>query len=1026
MARVPQEELERLKAEVSLQRLVEAKGVELRKHGAHDLVGRCPFHDDREPSLVVSPSKNLWHCMGACQAGGSVVDWVMRAEKVSFRHAVELLRTDPSFAARGTVRLAKHPDVRVLPPPVTPDADDRELLRQVVGYYHETLLEAPEARGYLAGRGLDDRELLTTFRLGFANRTLGLRLPVKTRRAGEEIRTRLQALGILRESGHEHFNGSVVVPVCDEDGHIAEMYGRKVTPRLRPGTPEHLYLPGPHRGVWNAAGLGAEVILCEALLDALSLWVAGFRHVTASYGVEGFTDDHLAAFQRHGVERVLIAYDHDQAGDRAAVLLATKLVAAGMDVYRVQFPHETDANAFLCDDVATAPERFARLLSKAVWLGSATRAKSLAVPGVSPSPPPLPDATADAGSAAAKEEAAPDPSFAADPPRALATPAPPVPHTDPLAAVVSEDELAVSLGERRWRARGLTRLVDSDALKVNLLVSDASGERFFVDVVDLYSARQRQAFTKQAAGELGVVEEMVKRDLGKLLLRLELLVAERREREKEQAAQEAALSEAERESALALLRDPQLLDRIVDDYERVGVVGEATNKLVAYLAATSRLLERPLAVVVQSTSAAGKSALLEATLALLPDNARVKYSAMTGQSLYYMAENGLSHKVLAVVEEEGAERAAYALKLLQSEGELRIASTGKDAQTGRLVTHEYHVTGPVALFLTTTSTDVDEELLNRCLVLSVDEDREQTRAIHQQQREGETLHGLVRDRERQRVMARHRAAQGLLRPLVVVNPYADRLDFASERTRMRRDHLKYLALIRTVALLHQYQRPVQRVVVDGEEVEYIETTLDDIAVANRLAHEVLGRSLDELPPQTRRLLVLLDSLVSRVADEQELGRGAVRFTRRELRAETGWGDTQLKCHLARLVELEYLAVHRIQPERGRAGGFAYELLWDGGGDDGAARLSGLVDPESLRDDGSAQSGSEAAWSGPESAWSGSGRPVVGPWPGPGRDAANGGMPLQGKEIPLSFAASADNRGAGDDDEDVSYPQAAQA
>ena len=178
------------------------------------------------------------------------------------------------------------------------------------------------------------------------------------------------------------------------------------------------------------------------------------------------------------------------------------------------------------------------------------------------------------------------------------------------------------------------------------------------------------------------------------------------------------------------------------DFETCGLVGEETNKLTGYLAAVSRKLEKPLAVMVQSSSAAGKSALMEAVLAFVPPEERVQYSAMTGQSLFYMGEADLKHKVLAIAEEEGAERASYALKLLQSEGKLSIASTGKDPTTGRLVTHEYHVEGPVAIMLTTTAIDLDEELLNRCLVLSVDEDREQTRAIHRLQREAETLEGL--------------------------------------------------------------------------------------------------------------------------------------------------------------------------------------------------------------------------------------------------------------------------------------------
>ena len=100
-----EEEIQRLKSEVSLERLATAAGVELKQHGK-DLLGRCPFHDDREPSLVITPEKNLWHCLGECQTGGTVIDWVMRAEGVSFRHAVELLQDDalPLVAASSTRR----------------------------------------------------------------------------------------------------------------------------------------------------------------------------------------------------------------------------------------------------------------------------------------------------------------------------------------------------------------------------------------------------------------------------------------------------------------------------------------------------------------------------------------------------------------------------------------------------------------------------------------------------------------------------------------------------------------------------------------------------------------------------------------------------------------------------------------------------------------------------------------------------------------------------------------------------------
>lgn len=270
----------------------------------------------------------------------------------------------------------------------------------------------------------------------------------------------------------------------------------------------------------------------------------------------------------------------------------------------------------------------------------------------------------------------------------------------------------------------------------------------------------------------------------------------------------------------------------------------------------------------------------------------------------------LKHKVLAIVEEEGAERASYALKLLQSEGELTIASTGKDPQSGKLVTSEYHVEGPVMIFLTTTAIEIDEELLNRCLVLSVDEGIEQTVAIHKAQRQSRTLEGLLARKGKKKTLALHQNAQRLLRSLAVVNPFAEELTFSARKTRMRRDHMKYLGLIESIALLHQYQRNVKTVVHAGEQIEYIEVTREDIEVADRVAAALLGRSLDELPPQTRRLWELIVKMTNATARKQDMDFGDVRFSRRELRDESSWGQTQLRVHLGRLLEMEYLAVYR--------------------------------------------------------------------------------------------------------------------
>ena len=972
MPRIPDELLSRIKQEVPLEELI-GRRVELKPHGGN-LLGLCPLHADRSPSLVVTAPKGLWHCMGACQTGGTAIDWVMRTEGVSFRHAADILLSE--FFPLESSRLSppKRSTVRVLASPVAPEATEEEMKRQVVAYYHEALKESPEALAYLEKRGLTHPDLASRFQLGFSNRTLGLRLPLTNRKAGYEIRMKLQSAGIYRASGHEHFVGCLVIPVLGEDGSVAEIYGRRIDDPGKAGAPKHLYLPGPHRGVFNAEGLRGqkEVILCEALIDALTFWSAGFRNVTSSYGVEGFTPDHLALFTREGVEHVLIAYDRDEAGDRAAETLGEKLAACGIATSRVLFPKGMDANDYARK--VTPPEKsLGLLLRTAEWMGAGARpAAAAAAPAgarlcTQPVAPPVTLAAAPAvpaPAAAAKEPslAAAEPAGASAPAapglpeeaakeESLAGAAEPAAPAGPQAELAGDDEALFRYEDRSYRVRGLKKALRSGGLHVSV-EARREGELFtppsplsgwFLDRFDFVSSRQRTLFEKQASHEMGVRADVVRWDLGRILRSLEELQRKAIAEALKPSAPAHVLTEEERAEALELLTSEDLAGRILADFERCGVAGEETNKLLGYLAAVSRKLERPLAVIVRSSSAAGKTALMEAVLALVPKEDREKYSALSEHSLFYFEGKDFKHKVLAIVEEEGAQKAAYALKLLQSEGEITIASTGKDPGSGKLVTKEYRVEGPVMIILATTAVEVDEELLNRALVLTVDEGREQTRRIHRLQREKQTLEGLFAREEREEVYRRHHNAQRLLRPLHVVNPFVRELTFLDDRTRTRRDHVKYLTLIESIALLHQYQRPVKAETRFGRTKEYIEVRLSDIALANRLAAEVLGRSLDELPPQTRRLLELLDGMVGEACGKNGVERADLRFTIRDVRRATGWSHDQVWRHMQRLVSLEYVLVHR----GGRGQSFVYELLYDGQGQDGEPFLIGLCDAEGL-------------------------------------------------------------------------------
>ena len=918
MARIPEEVIDRLKSEVSLLRLLESQGYELKPAGK-DYLTRCPFHEDDTASLVITPPKNLFNCFG-CGAGGTVIDWTMKTQGISFRHAVEWLSTDPTVLATKNDKPVHRSRSRKLDAPFERDSDDQSLLNRVVNFYHQTLKQSPDALAYCEQRGIS-ADAIDYFKLGFANRSLGYRLPNKQTVDGEAIRSQLQRIGILRESGHEHFNGSLVIPVIDEHARVQEVYGRKIGDRLRKGTPLHLYLPGPHQGIFNLPSLAAnkEIILCESLIDALTFWCNGFKHVTTSYGTQGFTDELLKTFKQNNIERVLIAYDRDEAGNTAAEALAKKLNAENIDCYRVLFPKDMDANAYAMS-MQPARKSLELVIRKAEWIGKGKKH------------------TEDRQQQTEEKKNA---RCLSSEPSAL--PASPIPQHKRINidADIQAHEVNLAFADRRYRVRGLQKNSSYEQLKINLCVHRA--DAMHIDNLDLYSAKQRDSYIKQAAIELDVHHDVIKADLGKVLLKLEHLQDANIQQALAPTDNTIHLNNEEQQAALEFLTSADLLNRVLQDFETCGIVGEQTNKLAGYLACVSRKLERPLAIIVQSTSAAGKSSLMDAVLNLMPEEDRVQYAAMTGQSLFYMGETDLKHKILAIVEEEGAHNASYALKLLQSEGELTIASTGKDDVTGNLVTKEYRVEGPVMLFLTTTAIDIDEELLNRCLVLTVNEDREQTQAIHAQQRKKRTLEGLLQKQQKNAVLTLHRNAQRLLKPLHVVNPFAEQLTFLDDKTRTRRDHEKYLTLIESITLLHQHQRQIKTVTHNDAVIEYIEVTLSDIEIANQLAHELLGRTLDELPPQTRKLLKRIYQLVSEQCKEQHIEQSAYHFSRRELREFSAWGNTQLGVHLDRLVKMEYVLLHR----SGRGQSFVYELLYDGGQRQ-QPHLSGLIDIAALK------------------------------------------------------------------------------
>lgn len=879
-------DFERIKKTTDIVAVVESYGVALRKVGA-DHVGLCPFHEDKKPSLHVTPGKGLFRCP-SCGAAGNVIQFVAKKEGISDREAALKLCSNIPGVVRGCELVrgpgrtggaqAKTAGKEEPSFPAVDEVTRGRLLARVVKFYAATMNKDRAGLDYLATRKLADGALIEAFQVGYCNGSLRSALP-----GGGEVIEQLKSLGILNGRGNEVFYGRVVVPILD-GGNVVGLYGR----RLDEAEPRHLYLRGERRGVFNAAAAARAdqaaspartLIVTEAIFDAMSWWVAGHRNAIALYGKDGWSADHQRLLETSGVTEIILALDNDERGREAADALEARLAGLVKSIRRVEWPEESgpdgrikDANAFL---LSRGPAAFAALLA----------------PG-----PAAPGGETPVGEGEAIE--------------------------------MREGGFAAVYGGRRYELCAIERPSAARLKATVKAVPDAAApgqasRLFHIDTVDFYLARSRRGFVSEAARVFRAPAETIEGDVNRLIAQLENYVAQRLE---EKSPTVALVAEADQHEAQKLGRAHDLMAEIQSDLDKLGLVGERTNRLLLYLAMTSRKMDDPLAVQILSGSGAGKSHLQDAVLSLCPEEDLIKLTSLSGQALFYKGEDSLRHKCLAIAEVAGAEGARYALRNLISEKKLVIESTIKNALTGRLETQLNTVHGPTAVFETTTNPDTDPETKSRYLLLSVDESPEQTRAILEAQRQGHTLEGMKRRRRREAVRRRHQAFQRMLRPcgshkpLVVVNPFEPLLRYGEDgRLLFRRDHPKYLQLILVVTFVHQMQRAVKH---DGDIGDYIETTLDDIAMANDLAGELFGQSLDDLSSPSRDLLGLIRAHVQERATRAKVAPEKVEFSRRELLRVTGWSYYRLRVHLAELAEHEYVA-----PLSGRFGQrFVYRLL----------------------------------------------------------------------------------------------------
>jgi len=939
MITVSKEIISKAKASNNIVEVIQECGIQLIKENAH-FKACCPFHEEKEPSFKVDPKKQVYNCFG-CGNGGDIIKFLIDYKKIEFKDAVnyllrragleqltidneqltikkqnpgtndaEIENQNPEPIQAANKIQQSEPKKNSAPGTLHPEPNLSEieritLLNRVAEFYHKKFSENEKAQNYLfLTRKIKNKNLANAYKIGFSDGSL-----LKTLENQPEYKEKLLLLGVIKQNEKtkqyfEAFKNCVVFPIFDENNNCVNLYGRKIeegtkaqrdkgtksensnqlqNPKLStvncqfPTGIKHLYLSGSNRGVfnWQSVKQNETIIISECIIDALSFIDSGVTNVVSIYGTQGSVREHLELFKCYKTKKIYFALDNDKGGNDALIkfteLFSNELPNA--NIYKINIPNAKDINEYYCSNI-----------DKIQCLSDLIKNNSEAVRIIKPP----------------KEN---------------------------IEITFAEKFIVIKIKDIIYKIKGFS-IADQQRYQTQLKIylRTIFDNNYYIDTIDLYSAKSREAYKKDCSEELGIPEETIKDDLKIIIQKLEEMLESK---EFSASAKEYEMTEVEKNEALDFLKSKNLFKIILEDFVTGGYIGEEVNKLSGYLAAVSRKLLEPLSIMIMSRSAGGKSTLLDHVLNFVPPEEYIKYTSVTGQALYYKDENSMVNKLLAIAEEEGAEKATYSLKTFQSDKELNIASTGKDPVSGKLKTFDYKVKGPVSLFLTTTAAEINYELLNRFIVLTVDEGKKQTGDIQDQQRNSYTLEGLIKQKKNDAVIRKHQNAQRLLKPLAVAIPYANYLSYGDEQLRARRDNKKYLNLICSIAFLHQYQREIKKYQCGIIMFDYIDADLDDLEEANKLAEKILIHTLDELAPPSRELLKQITEMTENHRKNKEKSKNKddepISFTRREIRENSKWSDFQIRTHIKQLEELEYIQI--LSGNQGKK--YSYQLIYEG-------------------------------------------------------------------------------------------------
>lgn len=824
----------------------------------------CPWHPDKTPSLQIYPKTSTWTCFSTnCNAGsGDVIDFIMKYESISKYEAIQKATAlvNGSLVPKTPVK-AEQPSEKK-EKIETPVMGRITTLNQAFDYFKTGIRSgSKQLRDFLEERELNKNKLEMGYNSGQFHH----------RENNQYVNSYLKVhlLSNNPAGGYRVFaKHCVIFPLKNNKGEIVSFYGRSI---YNNDNSRHYYLKDT-QGLYPAypPEHTRKLIIPECIIDTATLIQvptikANFQFLSA-YGTNRLTEEHIEAIKElKDLEEIIFFFDGDDAGRKAVEKYSEqlRLLLPNVAISNVNTPEEEDINSLYTTYDGDCLET---LIAERTALYTPSKGK-----GITKKPVQVMNA----------------PQFSSQ-------------NHEALTYETTELHITVLGG---IKISGLERM--KVTLKIQIKTSHYAPLR---QHLDLYNNDQLTRLIRTVNEQLDIKTAVIKTALLDLIEQLENYRINRINQMQSVQVESTVIAPHELTTAESYLKSKDLMANTMEDLGKTGIVGEIHNRLIMYLVFLSRITQEPLHIISFGASGTGKTHLQEGISKLIPEEGKLEITAMSGNSLYYFRNDEIRYKVLLIEDMDGAQEVLYPLRELQTKQKITKRVSIKDTQ-GNIKTVQVTVRGPVCIAGCTTKSRIYEDNANRSILIYIDGSAEQDERIMAYQR-GESA-GKINKEEELKFRRLLLNVQRTIQPIKVVNPYAPDLKIPSNVFKKRRSNWIYLRFIEIITLYHQYQREQKADEQTGEV--YIETTLEDIAWANKLLKDILLRKSDELSEPTRNFFERLKKWLKSKKMEQ--------FKTGELRTGLQVTASSLKRYLPELMNCGHIKITGGNKTRG----YTYEI-----------------------------------------------------------------------------------------------------